>query len=226
MKNLIFLIVGLYTSFSHAQTPDAQCSPYSPSCSKKHTEEDVHNHDHSEEEPGPPSDVEEKQKEHDHDEHNEKDDQKAHGDHGDEHGHSEGEEHGHDEEKAHGHVREEGSSQVGPEKGVLEASESKGFKLSPEAIKNFNLKYISVEATSLKLPAEAILHAKEEKSIYRLRDGFLKRVDFKVITRSRTEYSIESKELKSGDQVLVRGLGFVRMAEIAAFGGAPEGHSH
>lgn len=224
MKFLIILIIGFFTSFLNAQTPEAQCAPNSPDCKTKHSEEDEHDHDHPEEKDGHSHSAEEKPDEHAHDDHagKEEDKHEGHDDHKEEHAHAKGDDH--DKEEGHGH--EEGSSQVGSEKGVLEASEANGFKLSPEAIKNFELKYVLVEKASIKLPTEAILHAKEEKNIYRLRDGFIKRVDFKVISKSRAEYIIESKELKSGDQILIKGLGFVRMAEIAAFGGAPEGHSH
>ena len=37
---------------------------------------------------------------------------------------------------------------------------------------------------------------------------------------------VKSPDLKPHDQIVVQGMGFIRVAEIAAFGGAVTGHSH
>lgn len=56
------------------------------------------------------------------------------------------EEKGHDQKEIEktGHEGEESeeseSAKVGPDKGILEANEHEGFKLSPEALRNFNIK--------------------------------------------------------------------------------------
>jgi hypothetical protein len=143
-----------------------------------------------------------------------------------EHKHSDGEaeEHGHGDEHAHG---EEENPQVGPNKGILAASENEGIKLSPEAEKNFEIQKFKVIANSaFEIPKEAVVTAGLEVNLYRYRAGFYKRVDFEQISRSGNKISIRSKDLKSGDEIAISGLGFLRIAEIAAFGGAPEGHSH
>lgn len=153
----------------------------------------------------------------------------------DEHGKNE-KKHAHDEhekgEEKHApgegeHEDEHGSSQVGPDKGVVEASPEKGFKLSKQATKQFDLKFVSVRPDkSVQLPSTAIVHTGEEKNIYRLRDGFIKRIDFKVLSKSGSSLSIQSSDLNANDQVVVEGLGFLRIAEITTFDGAPEGHAH
>ncbi|MGE0633518.1 MAG: hypothetical protein AB7O96_13985 [Pseudobdellovibrionaceae bacterium] len=138
--------------------------------------------------------------------------------------HKDHEEHEHEEGGEHGEAE---SSNIGPNKGITEADERDGFRLSPEAIKNFELKTVDVSgAKIIKLAKSAIFFGKEEKNIYRLRAGFYKRLDFKTLSRSDSEYTIECKDLEPGDKVVVNGLGFLRIAEMAAFGGVAEGHSH
>ncbi len=140
-------------------------------------------------------------------------------DHGKEH---DGENH-HDE----GEHSEESNPKVGADKGILEASKEKGFKISPEAYKNFEIKTIKLENTGpWILPLKARMLSQEEVNLYRLREGFIKRIDFSLVSKAGSNMNILSKELKSGDEVIIHGIGFVRIAELAAYGGAPEGHSH
>ena len=140
-------------------------------------------------------------------------------------GHEENEE-SHEHGKSDEHGEHEESAQVGPDKGILEASESEGFKLSPEAEKNFGLSRVKVSSESIELPKSAIVTAVAEVNVFRYRKGFYKRVDFSEVNRSQDKVRIRSKDIKPGDEIVVHGLGFLRIAEIAAFGGAPEGHSH
>jgi hypothetical protein len=139
-----------------------------------------------------------------------------------EHGH-EGE-HGHEQEEPHGHS--EVSAAVGKEKGILEADEAKGFKLSPEALKNFSIQTIPATTAPTKVSRSSIFFGLEEKNLYRVRDGYFKRIDFKTLSKSKTEYTVTSVDLKEGDRIAVTGLGFLRVSELAAFGGVAEGHSH
>lgn len=169
---------------------------------------------------------------------NKKEKEPAHSDHHkheeeehDEHANAKSDEHdrhqeSHEHGKAEGHDEHEESSQVGPDKGILEANESQGFKLSPEAEKNFGLSRVKVTGTSVELPRHAIVTAVAEVNVFRYRSGYYKRIDYKEIGRSEDKISIQSEEIKPDDEIVVQGLGFLRIAEIAAFGGAPEGHSH
>ncbi len=140
---------------------------------------------------------------------------------------------GHEEEsKGHGHgdssAHEGGENpQVGPKKGILAASEEQGIKLSPEAEKNFEIAKLKIATqANFEIPKTAIVTAGIEVNLYRYREGFYKRIDFELVSRTATGVVVHSKELKIGDEIAVTGLGFLRIAEIAAFGGAPEGHSH
>lgn len=132
---------------------------------------------------------------------------------GDDHGHAHGEE-------------EEQSASVGPDKGIVEANDESGFKLSPEAFKNFELKFVNVSSGTLTLPRSAIVLAGEETNLFRMRKDFFKRIDFKIVRQSEKEIVVQSKDLSPGDQIVVAGLGFLRIAELAAFGGVAHGHSH
>lgn len=138
----------------------------------------------------------------------------------------------HDKEKGehaeHGaHAESEENSQVGATKGILEVSESSGFKLAPEAEKNFEIvrKIVDV-ARAIEIPKSAVVTAVAEVNVYRYRNGFYKRIDFIKIKQMNSTVTIKSDDLKAGDEIVIRGLGFLRIAELAAFGGAPEGHSH
>jgi len=150
-----------------------------------------------------------------------------HNSHAEEDDHGERDEHGdHEHGKADSRHEHEETSQVGPDKGIVEANESQGIKLSPEAEKNFGLTRIRVSGPSVEIPKSAIVTAVTEINIVRYRNGFYKRVDFSEVSRSIDKIVVRSEDIKLGDEIVVKGLGFLRIAEIAAFGGAPEGHSH
>jgi hypothetical protein len=146
------------------------------------------------------------------------------------HGHA----HQEDEKDDHGHAtkesehgEEEGASNVGPDKGIIEASAENGIRLSPEALKNFEIRTLKITGNGpWPIPTSARLLAGEEVNIYRVRDGAFKRIDFTQAKKTPENMTINSTDLKSGDEIVISGIGFLRIAELAAFGGAPEGHSH
>jgi hypothetical protein len=107
------------------------------------------------------------------------------------------------------------------------SQEEDGFRLAPEALKNFEVKTKKLStAGPWSLPQKAQLFSGEEVNLYRLRNGFFKRIDFNLIRHDNGTISVNSPDLKVGDEIAVHGIGFLRMAELAAFGGTPEGHSH
>lgn len=127
----------------------------------------------------------------------------------------------------HKNEPKEENSQVGPDKGITEASEKNGIKLSPEAEKNFEIKKAAVGKdgqTSIHL--SSVVTVGVEVNIFRYRDGFYKRIDFNKVSQINNQITVTSKDLAAGDFIVTKGLGFLRVAEIAAFGGAAEGHSH
>ena len=146
----------------------------------------------------------------------------------DNHGTSQKESHaendGHDHKEGE---EEEAGGSVGPDKGITEFSERNGFKLSPEALKNFDLKFIKLNGDGpWNLPKSALVHSGEETNLFRKRNDFFKRIDFETIKNSGTQLTIDSDDLREGDEVIIIGLGFLRIAELAATGGVAHGHSH
>nr|BFD66061.1 hypothetical protein HAGR004_10830 [Bdellovibrio sp. HAGR004] len=160
------------------------------------------------------------------DHHEEKgEDDHDHSDEKKDHEEKDGERHeGHEHE---GGEHEEENSSIGPDKGITIFSAADGFKLSPEAIKNFELRTIKLKNVEpWSIPTSAVLYSGEEINIYRVRNGFYKRIDFSIVSKSEKELKIKTSELKPGDEVVTQGVAFLRTAEIVATGGAPEGHSH
>lgn len=131
-----------------------------------------------------------------------------------------------EEHSGHGE-EEEGGGNVGPEKGIIEASPAKGFKLSPEALKNFEIKTVKLAGDGpWPVLTSAIVHSGEETNLMRLRSGFFKSIDFQVIRQTPSGPVVESDDMREGDEIVVSGLGFLKISELAAFGGVAHGHSH
>jgi hypothetical protein len=121
----------------------------------------------------------------------------------------------------------EESAKIGPGKGIEAFDEHTGMKLSQQAMRSFEIEVAQLNgAGPWTLPSSAKVHSGEEVNVYRVRDGFFKRIDFKEIKKDQRTFTLSSPDLKTGDSVATKGLGFLRIAEIAASGGAPEGHSH
>lgn len=132
---------------------------------------------------------------------------------------------GHDH--AEGEHEEGEAGNIGPDKGILEASEKNGFKLSPEAIKNFDLKYQKLTGDGpWILPKNSIVYSGKEINLYRLRNGFFKRIDFETIKKTSSDITADSDDMREGDEIILVGIGFLRIAELAAFGGVADGHAH
>lgn len=142
--------------------------------------------------------------------------------------HHEGEDNqGDEEDHAHGDEENEESKSVGPEKGIIEASEAQGIKLSPEALRNFEIKSQKLIGNGpWSFPISALFQSGEEVNLYRLRNGFFQRIDFIQVSRNSQQFVASSKNLRVGDEVVIAGLGYLRIAELTAFGGNSEGHSH
>lgn len=101
------------------------------------------------------------------------------------------------------------------------------FQISAQAEKNFEIKRQIVTAQPVQeIPKQALVTTGSEVNVYRYRTTRYKRIDFEVIRKTENKVFIKSKELEVGDEIVIHGTGLLRIAEIAAFGGAPEGHSH
>ena len=139
------------------------------------------------------------------DEHTAKKTTESHIEHGDEHGDDHGDKHeGHDDKD----------------------SKEDGFKLNATAMKTFEIKTVKIASQQIKISKNAIYRGLNEVNIYRFRAGLFKRIDFKTLSQDKNDYLVSSPDLKIGDGIVVNGIGFLRMAEIAASGGLSDSHSH
>jgi len=216
MKFLILYFALLTPAFAedghdHAEEKESmggtsQCSPGQPGCTAdKH--EDDHAHD------------QEKDTHADEDHEHDKKDSHVDEENGDGHGHEDGEKHEGDE-----HAEEENSG-VGPDKGII-AKGPEGFQLSPEATKLFAFKTAKVESKTMSIPRSALIQVKDEKFIYRIKDGWIKRLGIKVLKKDKSTIVVELKEFSPLDSIIISGTGFIRTTEIVVEEGVSEGHSH
>jgi len=143
--------------------------------------------------------------------------------------------HGHDKkespeqgkEEAHEHDHEEGERRnVGPDKGVLEASDDLGFKLREGVEERFGIISQTMGSDNRgNIPKGAIVYSREEYQVFRKRNGFWKPVDIEA-KRKGDAVSIKSQELKAGDLIATEGTGLLKIIELSVFGPAIEGHIH
>ncbi len=107
-----------------------------------------------------------------------------------------------------------------------EKSNEDGFKLGPAGMKTFEIKLLKVTTAQVNIQKAAIYKGLNEVNLYRLREGHFKRIDFKTISKTPDGLLVSSPDLKNGDEIVIQGVGFLRMAEIAATGGLSDFHSH
>ncbi|MBL7672244.1 MAG: hypothetical protein JNM39_17325 [Bdellovibrionaceae bacterium] len=161
------------------------------------------------------------------------------------HEHKEGEKHddesedhkdgepGHDHKKEgasneHGdsHGEEAEAKNVGPEKGITSFDEDAGFKMSAEALKTFSVEKTVLNGTGpWTVPSSSLLITNEDKSVYRVRNETFKRIDVTVLSKNKTQAVIQSDELTTGDSLVTKGVGDIRVAEVDVTSGE-SGHSH
>lgn len=122
----------------------------------------------------------------------------------------------HSEEEKVSHAQEqEASSNVGPGKAVTAADPERGFKLSEAAVRRLGIKTQALRAGAMAIPQDSIVHSREETGVYRVRDGWFRLVDPR-----------KPEALQPGDEIVVVGMGLVRVAELAAFESGDGHHGH
>ncbi len=123
-------------------------------------------------------------------------------------------------------ARKRRTKRLGLKRGITEADEHKGFKLSPEALKNFEIKTMKLGKVSpWTIPTTVVVRSGNEVNLFRVRDGLFKRIDFNLVRKNGSQLVISSPDLQGGDEIVTTGLGLLRIAELSAFGGLAEGHS-
>lgn len=117
------------------------------------------------------------------------------------------------------------SLHVGPDKGVLEVDEDKGFVLRSSAERNFSIQKTLLKAgPSWTVPASSLVHSGMETQVIRQRAGHWKSVDVDVVRKSGNRIEIRSKELLNGDLLATAGLGFLKIIEQSVM--TPHTDSH
>lgn len=149
----------------------------------------------------------------DHDDHDDHDDHADHDDH-------EGEEDGH----RHGHG---GGKAIGEGKAIVEVDEEKGLKLSKEAIKSLSIKLEDYTPSSkTKIAKKTLVTSKNQKGLYRFRRGFFKLINIRILKEESNHYLIRTSDLARGDQIVVGGVGLLRVSDIYSTDKSEYGHSH
>lgn len=141
------------------------------------------------------------------------------------------EDHGHEHKEEHKEERKDEHAGEHKEEGHDDHDDhgdeaANGFKLGDNVVKNFGLKMIDYKGPSITIPHQAIFKGLSEVNVYRLREGLYKRIDFKTLEKTKTTIKLSSVDLSPGDKIIVDGIGFLRIAEIAASGGISDSHSH
>lgn len=147
------------------------------------------------------------------DEHAEHDEKDEHADHDEKDGHED--EHGHGEGKA-----------VGAGKAITEVDEKKGFKLSPEAMKTLNVGFQIVSGSEFTISTESLVSFKKINGVYRFRDGYFKLVDVTLLKTTKDGYHVNAPLVENGDQILIKAVGLVRIADVYSTDTSEYGHGH
>ncbi|EPZ49878.1 putative lipoprotein [Bacteriovorax sp. BAL6_X] len=174
------------------------------SCESNHEEHNEHNHD-----------------EHKHEEHQEHSDQDEEDKDGHDHSHEHSEEDGEgkdedEDEDGHDHSHEHSDQKTGEGKAIVKVDVNYGIQLSKEAQKRLAIKTVLFETGFNNIPDNAYVVVGKERALYRKRNGFFKLVDEHELTGSFTK----------GDEVVISGIGLLRVSDIFSTDESDYGHAH
>lgn len=112
-------------------------------------------------------------------------------------------------------------------KGVIAFDEHEGFKLSPESIKRMQFGYKKVEtAGSITISKEALVLALDETHVYTHINDYFKAIDVKIISKTKDSYSVSATGLKTGVEVVTKGVSFLRVIDMDMNASEEEGEHH
>ncbi len=157
-------------------------------------------------------------KEHDHSKH-----EKKHDDHDDHKGHDHAKHDDHDDHKGHDHGT---SKAIGKGKAIEVVDEEKGFKLSKEAIKTLKLKLQNVDGDEFEIGKKTLVSSKSIKGVYRFRAGFFKLLSAKILKETKSGYKVKVAGVEFGDQIVINGVGLLRVTDVYSTDKSEYGHSH
>jgi hypothetical protein len=98
------------------------------------------------------------------------------------------------------------------------------MRLSPEEIQTIGPRVVRWEGGPILIPYKALVRVKDSKSIFRLRAGWYKRISAVIVSRAGESVTVLAADLRTGDEVVVSGLGFLRTAEVGSQAGAKVTH--
>ena len=134
----------------------------------------------------------------------------------------------HDDHKGHDDHGDEGK--FGKGKAIIEVKEEgKHFKLSEEAIKTLKIDTVRLDPPTkglFEVPSNAIIDFQDKTGVYRKKGQWIEIVIVKVVKRGKYGTLIESKDLAQNDQIVVNGVGLLRVAHLEASGEGGQGHVH
>jgi hypothetical protein len=161
---------------------------------------------------------------HDHSKHEEKHDDHSGHDNLDDHDDHKGHDHTkHSDHEGHGH----GSSKaIGKGKAIEVVDEIKGFKLSKEAIKTLKLKLQNVDGDEFIVSKSTLVSSKNIKGVYRFRAGFFKLLSAKIVKETKTGYRVKVVGVEFGDQIVINGVGLLRVTDVYSTDKSEYGHAH
>lgn len=117
---------------------------------------------------------------------------------------------------AHGGGGEMGGN-VGPKKGIKAISHEDGMTVSPEAIKRLDLQNMTLTGIAPWIVSkEGIIFSKDDKFVYLVKNGNYKSVPVEAISIGNGNYKINSWQLKTQDQIVIKGASLLRTAELDA----------
>lgn len=155
---------------------------------------------------------------HDHSKQEEK-----HDDHDDHKGHDHSKHDDHDDHKGHDHGA---SKAIGKGKAIEVVDEKKGFKLSKEAIKTLKLRLQNVDGDEFEISKATLVSSKSIKGVYRFRAGFFKLLNAKILKETKSGYKVKVAGVEFGDQIVINGIGLLRVTDVYSTDKSEYGHSH
>ncbi|EQC49270.1 hypothetical protein [Bacteriovorax sp. DB6_IX] len=141
--------------------------------------------------------------------------------------HEEG--HGGDHQEGHDHDHDHGGTKaIGQNKAIVEVDEKKGLKLSSSALKNLGIKLISIGGEVIVVDRDVMVKSKDHVGLYRFKDGFFKFFEGEVLHNDKKTKKIKLrvKGLKRGDQIVMKGVSLLRVADIYSTDKSEYGHAH
>ena len=139
-----------------------------------------------------------------------------------------------DEHKGHDHAKEDyhkwhdhgASKAIGKGKAIEVVDEKMGFKLSKEAIKTLKIKLQNVDGDEFEISKSTLVSSKSIKGVYRFRAGFFKLLTAKILKETKTGYKVKVAGVDFGDQIVINGVGLLRVTDVYSTDKSEYGHSH